>query len=94
MREYKYIRNTLPISNRTMTLDPFYTRPVFYIDSNEYNFILGMTWDDWVNSSFNTDGFTIDGEWINVGSAVLMDSSANQVKPSYLIKEREKYQKG
>lgn len=31
----------------------------FFIESTEYSVRRGMTWADWVNSSYNTDGFQI-----------------------------------
>lgn len=93
MREYKYIRNTLPIANRTMTLDLSSTRPVFNIDSDEYVFILGMTWEDWVNSSFNTDGYKIDGSTVaNSDRTLWVASNWSPVQATTKIIENYKYQ--
>lgn len=36
----------------------------FNIDGTEYKYELGMTWEDWVSSSYNTDGFVLDGDLI------------------------------
>lgn len=91
MREYKYIRNTLPISNRAMTLDLSST---FNIDDNEYFFILGMTWNDWVNSTFNKENAFISGGWVNFPDFVLADSNNDPVDPDDLIKENYTYTKG
>lgn len=44
--------------------DAFYTLTKkeikFKIDNKEYTSVAGLTWIDWVNSDYNTDGFTVD----------------------------------
>ena len=94
IRDYKYIRNTLP--KKTLPDSEVVSNGdfLFYIEKVVYYAEADMTWDEWVNSVYNVDKLTISGEWIEVGNAVLVDSNGAQVKPSYLIKEKEKYQKG
>ena len=87
MREYKYIRNTLPISNRYMNGENLVE---FSIDSKQYDFEEGMTWRDWVNSAFNTENAVISGGWVNFSTFVLMDSD-DPVDPDDLIKENYTY---
>lgn len=31
--------------------------PIFYIEEVPYNFEIDMTWEEWVNSNYNTDGY-------------------------------------
>ena len=91
MREYKYIRNTLPISSRHMNGESLVE---FSIDSEKYDFEEGMTWKDWVSSAFNIENAVISGGWVDFPTFVLMDNNGNSVDPNDLIKENYKYQKG
>lgn len=37
----------------------------FYIENDSYYFIEGMTWEDWINSPFNTNGYTVNNDFIH-----------------------------
>lgn len=90
MREYKYIRNTLPISNRHMNGENLVE---FSIDSEKYDFEEGMTWNDWVNSAFNTDGYIIDGSTIaNSDKNLWVASNSRLVQVTTKIIENYEYQ--
>lgn len=79
MREYKYIRNTLPISNRHMNGESLVE---FSIDSEKYDFEEGMTWNDWVNSAFNTIGLRSTNWGVTDSSGFgIYDSAATGAKP-------------
>lgn len=71
----------------------------FYLNEVQYNFLEGMNWDEWINSSYNTTQtgyFTIIDEQILVG---LEDSSdrgplmwyENVIKPTDIIDESYEY---
>jgi hypothetical protein len=36
----------------------------FYIDNKEYQYEKGMTWEEWINSQYNTDNFVFYGNVI------------------------------
>jgi hypothetical protein len=38
----------------------------FTIGDTTYNAIEGMTWEQWVNSEFNTDGYYIYSSWVRI----------------------------
>ena len=72
----------------------------FYISGNgfittesEYQAELGMTWEDWVNSSYNTLGLSINYGYLQVpGGYIMWDSNQDMQQGSYLIKEGETYE--
>lgn len=37
---------------------------VFFIDNKTYYYEIGMTWEEWVNSAFNTDNYSVSGNKI------------------------------
>lgn len=39
----------------------------FTINGHEYNAVLGMTWAEWCNSSYNTAGYYVDSDKIKYG---------------------------
>lgn len=40
----------------------------FTISGDEYQAEEGMAWDEWVESSYNTDGFVLAGTYVSFGS--------------------------
>lgn len=64
--------------------DAFYTLTKkeikFKIDNKEYTSVAGLTWIDWVNSDYNTDGFTIDET--DLTGYIIKDGNDNKVKSS------------
>ena len=73
---------------------------VFYINgagfietAPEYQAEPGMTWEDWVNSSYNTLGLSVDNGYMSVpGGYIMWDSNHDMQQGSYLIKEGETYE--
>lgn len=53
----------------------------FNIDSTSYQAEEGMTWGDWVDSEYNTDGFFIDGPYIAFDAAKFKISAGNSSFP-------------
>jgi hypothetical protein len=45
----------------------------FTIDETEYQALEGMTWAEWVDSSYNTGGFNLDGAWSNYVQSATKD---------------------
>lgn len=94
IRDYKYIRNTLPKKtlpdSEVVSNGDFY----FYIENTKYYAEADMTWEDWVNSVFNTENAVISDNWVDFKDFVLIDSNSMQVYPSDLVKENHRYQKG
>jgi hypothetical protein len=71
----------------------------FYLNEVQYNFLEGMDWNEWVNSSYNTTQtgyFTIIGEQILVGLESSVDRGQlmwyeNAIKPTDIIDETYEY---
>jgi hypothetical protein len=71
----------------------------FYLNEVQYNFLEGMDWNEWVNSSYNTTQtgyFTIIGEQILVGLESSVDRGQlmwyeNVIKPTDIIDETYEY---
>lgn len=94
IRDYKYIRNTLP--KKTLPDSGVVEIEVlkFTIDDKEYIGEPKSTWEKWINSSFNTDGFQID-RYNTVcnkdGYGVYLDGTSIQVLSSATIVDKGKY---
>ena len=56
----------------------------------EYKYELGMTWEDWVLSSYNTDGFTLDGDLIVKDSKLLRYNTLTRIYSYYYDEVVEK----
>lgn len=41
-----------------------FVKNIFFIDNTTYYYKIGMTWEEWVNSSFNTNNYSIYGDSI------------------------------
>ena len=72
----------------------------FYINeyiagvSKEYELDANMTWEQWVNSSYNTDGFYINSNTIyhpNSKNAIYGAGGGNPCKPSDIIRPNDTY---
>jgi hypothetical protein len=63
----------------------------FYVDNTEYQAEQGMTWEDWVNSEYNTNGFYVSEKYnfnyvfFSNGDFV-MESEGGVVEPNQSIK--------
>ena len=62
----------------------------FNIDGTEYKYELGMTWEEWVSSSYNTDGFVLDSDLIVRDSKSLRYNILTRVYSYYYDNEVEK----
>lgn len=93
MRDYKYIRNTLPKKTLPdswgISGGDFY----FYIDSTIYYAEVNMTWNSWVNSIFNKDGYKINnGTVVNNDNLIVVNSGSRPVQARTKIIENHTYQ--
>lgn len=61
---------------------------IFTIDCEEYEALDGMTWEEWCNSEYNTNGFYAEGEYIYAqsGAFLMSDDGITNASPSDLIK--------
>lgn len=57
----------------------------FTIDSKSYEADEGMTWEQWVNSTYNTDGFVITGQKIMRNNYVVRKNSGGDALSSDYI---------
>lgn len=61
---------------------------LFYIDgiSTPYQAESGMSWAEWCDSEYNTDGYYIDGKFVRpIVGIVVTNANANIVSPSSTI---------
>ena len=64
----------------------------FTIDGQGYQAEKGMTWQEWVESDYNTGGFLSDGGIIVTKNGyAVRDSLSNNVIPTEVITNNEKY---
>jgi hypothetical protein len=68
----------------------------FEICAIGYNAEEGMTWTEWVNSSYNTDGYAVSGNYITIPGGTyigrqLASGETVVVKNTDIIKEAESY---
>lgn len=58
----------------------------FTIDGTSYQAYEGMTWEDWVNSSFNTDGYNLGVSVVMFrGGGIVEYSNGDSVRPTDII---------
>ena len=63
-------------------------------DVYEYEFEPGMTWEEWIESSYNIDGFTYDvytKTFLDWEQHRVYDSNNNVVTDQYYVEEGETY---
>ena len=68
----------------------------FKIRSNQYSFISGMTWEEWISSSYNTLGNRVSCAGGNVGrvlydDVMIFDSQSEWVECDHYIKNNDSY---
>lgn len=66
----------------------------FIIDGTSYQAEEGMTWAEWCESEYNTDGYTYDSTEVNSsddGIVTIVTNGADDVKPQDLIAADESY---
>lgn len=67
------------IEGNTYTLSPYSVTPVFYIDDIRLEFEEGMTWGDFINSSYNTIGLK------KVGSSSFVKLNVGTSEGNYIV---------
>ena len=92
-----------PILSASYKLVTDSTTIIFIIDGTEYTATEGMSWKQWVNSSYNTDGFAVwEGEYITdsvtdedgngyLGALCLADDFSENCKSSDTIEKNHEY---
>lgn len=50
-----------------------------------YRAIEGMTWGEWVESEYNTDGWSLDGDYISTGDGYIIDSTTGSFVESTTV---------
>lgn len=66
-------------------LMPKPTLITFTISGIEYTAIEGMTWQEWCDSEYNTEGFWVFDNSIQCGLTIVFDSNNRQVSPNEVI---------
>ena len=101
----KTFANGIKIGNATMTYDSINNRIVinvqgsdasnlisFYIGNTQYNGLVDMTWLDWVQSTYNTDGFVNESYFIySVSGNYVVDNNIVAVEKNDLILKDTQY---
>ena len=59
----------------------------FTVNGTRYYAEEGMTWEEWINSEYNTDGFTAEGNIVNYGTLILTDNYRMIMKTELIINE-------
>lgn len=59
----------------------------FTVNGTRYYAEEGMTWEEWINSEYNTDGFTAEGNIVNYGTSILTDNYRMLMKTELIINE-------
>ena len=62
------------------------TIDTFAYEGNTYSFEIGMTWDDWINSSYNTDGFDSLNGFVTDGYNYITEDGSNRVLDTDLVR--------
>lgn len=58
----------------------------FTVAGTEYKAVEGMTWTEWCDSEYNTDGYYIDGTFVRpIAGIVVTNANSNIVSPSSTI---------
>ena len=63
----------------------------FKIQSTDYQAEQGMTWEQWVNSSYNTGGFHVESSGVFSGMFQVGNSPGNPVSKTNVITENKNY---
>ena len=62
----------------------------FTIDGTTYQAMNGMTWGEWVNSEYNTGGFSILNSYV-VKDNYMIQERNNFIKETYIIDSSKGY---
>jgi surface protein len=94
---YHGIRPTLKLTKQI--LEENLNKFKFYIEETTYYAKVGMTWEDWVNSDYNTNNFRIENSTIKTGSGNITYSigdpiSMNEESKTNIIKANYTYRLG
>lgn len=66
----------------------------FTFYGSTYKAVKGMTWGEWVESEYNTDGWTLDGDYVSMGDGYVIDSTGNLVTSTTVIVDGNDYDFG
>ena len=94
---YHGIRPTLKLTKQI--LEENLNKFKFYIEETTYYAKVGMTWEDWVNSDYNTNNFRIENSTIKTGSGNITyyigdPISMNEESKTNIIKANYTYRLG
>lgn len=63
----------------------------FVIEGVWYTATEGMTWEEWINSSYNTGSYVVDGDYVTCDTGFVLTDSGDYVSPTDTIINNHKY---
>lgn len=75
----------LSVSGDTVDVVVAVTMSTFYVNGIEYTYEVGMTWERWIASTYNTDGFIIYGCTVTTSVGYVIKTNGVSTLDSDLI---------